>query len=184
MSTPATSTASTTNVVRPEFKPRGGEPRGAPAERIARLADTLGRDGRKLRAIEVLLTVRNAQVLALDVPSCAKLASIASDLDRILQRVQRVAYRQMDQNLIGAARKVEDEMARAVDLLAEQAATLAQVAGVDSDVLLDPTVRRRLRDLKGAQAGGEGDAGAEASESTVGEPAATERPRKRKGTTE
>jgi hypothetical protein len=143
--------AASSNVVRPEFNSRAARVRGAPAERIARLAEHLGRDGRKLRAVELLLTVRNAQVLALDVPSCAKLASVASDLDRILQRVQRAGYRQMDAQLIAASRKTEDELARAVHELTEHAAILAAHAAVDPDVLLDPTVRRRLRELKASQ---------------------------------
>jgi hypothetical protein len=150
MSNAVTAEKAASNVVRPEFRERG-ESRGAPADRVARLAEHLNRDGRKLRAMELLLTVRNAQVLALDVPSCAKVVAVASDLDRILQRVQRAGYRQMDAAFIAASRKAEDEMARAVGELTEQAAVLAALAAVDPDVLLDPTVRRRIRELKDAR---------------------------------
>lgn len=135
------------NVVRPPFSTRTGAVRGAPPERLNRLVETLQRDGRKLRAMELLLSVRAAQVIAVEVPSCATLVSVATDLDRILRRVQRAGYRQMNLRLIEAARRIEDNLVEAVDALSAQAAALAAAAAVDGDVLIDPLVRRRLREI-------------------------------------
>lgn len=142
--------ASPAKVVRPQFGRRGSTVRGAPQDRLQRLVESLQRDGRKLRAMELLLSVRATQVIAVDVPSCAKLVSVVTDLDRILRRVQRTGYRQMNLRLIAGARKVEDDLAASVEALSQQAAELAAAAGVDSDVLMDPLVRRRLRELAAA----------------------------------
>ena len=144
------------NVVRPSFKSRQWESRGAPEERLQRLVDDLKRDGRKLRAIEILMTVRSAQVVTVDTPLCGKLVSVAADLDRVMQRVQRAGYRQLDHELITASRKAEDDMTRAVADLTEQAAVLATLASFDPEFLLDPLVRRRIKELSAAkrEAGG------------------------------
>lgn len=135
------------NVVRPPFSTRASTVRGAPPDRLQRLVETLQRDGRKLRAMELLLGVRGAQVVSVEVPSCATLVSVATDVDRILRRVQRTGYRQMNLRLIAAARGIEDSLVEVVDALSTQAATLAAAAAVDSDVLIDPLVRRRLREI-------------------------------------
>lgn len=135
------------NVVRPPFSTRAATVRGAPPERLQRLVESLQRDGRKLRAMELLLGVRGAQVIAVEVPSCATLISVATDVDRILRRVQRTGYRQMNLRLIAAARRIEDSLVEVVDALSSQAAALAAAAAVDSDVLIDPLVRRRLREI-------------------------------------
>jgi len=135
------------NVVRPPFSTRAGSVRGAPPDRVQRLVESLQRDGRKLRAMELLLSVRGAQVIAVEVPSCATLISVATDVDRILRRVQRTGYRQMNLRLIAAARKIEDSLVEVVDALSSRAAAMAAAAAVDSDVLIDPLVRRRLREI-------------------------------------
>ncbi len=134
------------NVVRPPFASRGNTLRGAPPDRLQRLVEVLQRDGRKFRAMELLLTVRAAQVVALEVPSCTTLVSVASDLDRILRRVQRTGYRHMNLRLIAAARSIEDNLVEVVDALSAKAAALAAAAAMDGDVLIDPLVRRRLRE--------------------------------------
>jgi hypothetical protein len=125
--------------------------RGAPDARVQSVVAALRRDGRKLRAIELLLSVRSAQVVAMNVASCAKLASVAGDLDRVMQRAQRTGYRRMDHELIAAVRRLEDRLAEACAELSEQAAALVVQAGVDVDVLIDPLVRRRARERSGAQ---------------------------------
>jgi hypothetical protein len=122
-------------------------PRGAPDERVQGVVKTLLRDGRKLRAVELLLSVRSAQVVAMNVASCAKLASVAADLDRVVQRAQRTGYRRMDHALIAAVRALEDRLAQACAELSEETALLAVQANVDADVLIDPLVRRHAREL-------------------------------------
>lgn len=129
------------------------ERRGAPEDRLARLTATLRSDGRKLRGLEMLMSTRNAQVVALDSQPCSKLVGVIADLDRIMQRAQRSGYRQMNHELIAASRKVEDELGRAAEALAEQAALLGCVAEVDTQYLLDPVVRRRVREMTAAKAG-------------------------------
>jgi len=141
------------NVVRPPFSTRTSTPRGAPADRLQRLVESLQRDGRKLRPMELLLSVRTAQVVAVEVPSCATLVSVATDLDRVLRRVQRTGYRQMNLRLIDAARKIEDSIVDVVDALSAQAAALAAAAAIDGDVLIDPLVRRRLREITAERSG-------------------------------
>lgn len=135
------------NVVRPPFATRGSTLRGAPSDRLQRLVEVLQRDGRKFRAMELLLSVRAAQVVALEVPSCTTLVSVATDVDRILRRVQRTGYRHMNLRLIAAARRIEDSLVEVVDKLSSQAAALAAAAAMDGDVLIDPLVRRRLREV-------------------------------------
>lgn len=134
------------NVVRPPFATRGSTLRGAPPDRLQRLVEVLQRDGRKFRAMELLLSVRTAQVVALEVPSCTTLVSVATDVDRILRRVQRTGYRHMNLRLIAAARSIEDSLVEVVDALSARAAALAAAAAMDGDVLIDPLVRRRLRE--------------------------------------
>jgi hypothetical protein len=83
----------------------------------------------------------------MNVASCAKLASVAADLDRVVQRAQRTGYRRMDHALIAAVRALEDRLAQACAELSEETALLAVQANVDADVLIDPLVRRHAREL-------------------------------------
>lgn len=136
---------------------RRNDRQAAPEDRLQRLNATLRADGRKLRALEMLLSVRHAQVVALDSQPCSKLVGVVTDLDRIMQRAQRSAYRQMNHELIAANRKVEDELARAAEALAEHAALLGTVADVDTQYLLDPVVRRRVKEMTAAKAAANAD---------------------------
>lgn len=143
----ATPDPSPSNVVRPPFATRGSTLRGAPPDRLQRLVEVLQRDGRKFRAMELLLSVRTSQVVALEVPSCTTLVSVATDVDRILRRVQRTGYRHMNLRLIAAARSIEDSLVEIVDALSAKAAALAAATAIDGDLLIDPLVRRRLREV-------------------------------------